>query len=125
GAGRGMADADRLVVTAEKRAAMAREAVRNSVIEADDAIEQRWTRAERETAERIAAVEELVSRRLAAVEEEARGVIERAYGQYENILTRAHRRAGGAARPAPAGLHCEEAAAPRRPAPPAPPGREG
>ena len=107
---RRMADADRLVVTAEKRAAMAREAARNSVIEADDAIEERWTRAERETAERVAAVEELVSRRLAAVEEEARGVVERAFGQYQDILARVHRRAESAAERALEDFQDEETA---------------
>jgi hypothetical protein len=107
---RRIADADRLVVTAEKRAAMAREQARNSVIEADDVIQERWIRAEREAADRLAVVQAEIASRLAGAEAEARGVVERAYGQYEEILTRAHRRAESAAERALQDFQDEETA---------------
>ena len=81
-----MAQAAALVEQAEKRAAMARDQARHSVLEADTVIEQRWTRAERE-----------IAARMDEAENEALDVVARACVEYEDILTRAHRRAEHAA----------------------------
>lgn len=81
-----MAEAQALVEQAEKRAALARDQARHSVLEADEVIAHRWQNAERE-----------VAARLEEAEQEALDVVARAYREYEDILTRAHRRAEHAA----------------------------
>ena len=92
-----MAQATALVEQAEKRAAMARDQARHSVLEADTVIEQRWTRAEREIATRMDEAEREIATRMDEAENEALDVVARACVEYEDILTRAHRRAEHAA----------------------------
>jgi hypothetical protein len=81
-----MAEAQALVEQAEKRAALARDQARHSVLEADELIAHRWQTAERE-----------ITTRLEEAQQEALDVVARAYREYEDILTRAHRRAEHAA----------------------------
>jgi len=109
GAERMVEDAESRLDRAEKRAGLAMDQARRSITEADDAIQERWERADREIAARRAAADAEIDHRLGAVEEEAFAVIERAWNQYEEILARAHRRSEYAAQRALEDYHDESA----------------
>lgn len=81
-----IAEAQAMAEQAEKRAALARDQARHSVLEADELIAHRWQAAEAE-----------IATRLDEAEQEALDVVARACREYEDILTRAHRRAEHAA----------------------------
>jgi hypothetical protein len=104
-----MAEAERLVESAEKRASLAHEQARRCMAEADEAIQQRWERAEQEMAARRATAEAEINYRLGSVEDDAVRVIERAWNEYEDVLTRAHRRSEHAAQRALEDYHDESA----------------
>jgi hypothetical protein len=103
------AQAERRVESAEQRAGLAQEQARRCMAEADEALQQRWDEAEQEIATRRACADAEISRRLSAVEDDALRVIERAWDEYEVVLTRAHRRSEHAAQRALEDYHDETA----------------
>ena len=103
------AEAELRVESAEQRAGLAQEQARWCMAEADEAIQQRWELAEQEIATRRASAEAEIDQRLGAVEDDALRVIERAWDEYEEVLTRAHRRSEHAAQRALEDYHDETA----------------